>query len=143
MVQYYDDFSQKKKKKLSHKASLACSGSVTSRYLDTQLGLKEAVIEVHVLTDQYGTQEQELRVMKWTSLFETQDMGVDKLIMLTYLLSLHLKFSSRDAHNVDDNVAQRSQRRSFRSEPRCTSEATKPLSCSHPPSIDLPSHPRF
>jgi hypothetical protein len=44
MVQYYDDFSQKKKKKLSHKASLACSGSVTSRYLDTQLGLKEAVI---------------------------------------------------------------------------------------------------
>lgn len=63
-----------------------------------------------MLTDQYGTQEQELRVMKWTSLFETQDMGVDKLIMLTYLLSLHLKFSSRDAHNVDGNVAQRSQR---------------------------------
>lgn len=48
--------------------------------------------------------------MKWTSLFETQDMGVDKLIMLTYLLSLHLKFSPRDAHNVDGNVAQRSQR---------------------------------
>jgi hypothetical protein len=63
--------------------------------------------EVHVLIDQYGTQEQELRVMKWASLFETQDMGAYKLIML---LSLHLKFSSRDAYSVDGNVAQRSQR---------------------------------
>ena len=60
-----------------------------------------------MLMDQYGTQEQEFRVVKWTPLFETQGMGVDKLIML---LSLHLKFSSRDAHNVDGNVDQRPQR---------------------------------
>jgi hypothetical protein len=34
-------------------------------------------------------------------------------------------------------------RRSFRGEPRCTSGATKPLSCSYPQPIDLPSRPRF
>ena len=33
--------------------------------------------------------------------------------------------------------------RSFRGEPRCTSGATKPLSCSYPPPIDLSSRPRF